>query len=131
MANSFTKTVVQEGVRNFIVQLNGVLDSSDQPSTTVISPSDCTYYIPKNFRIDQIRYDITDQLQVYLWWDGTPDALIVPLAGRGKFCFTGGLQNAAYAPPGSISISTTGYISGIQTYAMVIDLVKINVNNRT
>jgi len=130
MANSITKQVVQEGVRNFIVNISGILDTSDLPLTTIITPADCTYYIPKNFRLDCVDFTISDQLTLQLFWQGTPDSLIAALAGRDESNYTGGLQNNAYAPTGGINLLTKGYVSGVQTFNLIFSLVKINVDNR-
>lgn len=130
MANAFNTQVINEGVRNFTVNLTGTLDSSDQPVTTVISPANCTYYIPKGFRINCINFTISDPLVVSLWWAGMTDILILPMAGRNKVDFDGGMFNTAYMPTGAIRISTSGYVSGIQTYSILIDMVKLNVDNR-
>jgi hypothetical protein len=129
MANSYSTQVVEDGVRNFVVKVTGLLDSTDQPLTTIVSPSDCAYFKPKLFRIDHIDFTISDQLELQLWWDGTPDVLILPMAGRNKFNYhdVGGLQNNAYLPTGNIQISTSGYVSGLQVYSVLLWLVKQGV----
>lgn len=129
MANTYTTQVVEDGARNFIVKLAGVLDSNDQPMTTVVSPSGCAAFIPKGFRIDHIDFTISDPIEVQLWWEGVPDALILPMAGRNKFNYhdIGGLQNNAIQPTGGIRIMTTGYGSGVQVYSVLLWLIKQGV----
>jgi hypothetical protein len=124
--NAYTSQVLEDGARNYIIKLTAVLDTADQPLTTVITPSDCTKYIPTRFRIDHIDFTISDQLELQLWWEGTPDAIILPMAGRNKFNYNdlGGLQNNASSPTGGIRIKTTGYATGTQVYSVLIWLVK-------
>jgi len=131
MANAFTKQILEDGPRNFIVKLTGVLDSGNQPLTTVITPSDCSTYIPATFRIDHIDFTISDPIEVQLWWEGVPDAVILPLAGRSKFNYhdAGGLTNTADNPTGGIRIMTTGYTTGVQIYSVLLYLVKMGVQN--
>ena len=124
--NAYTSQVLEDGARNYIVKLTAVLDTTDQPITTVIKPSDCASYVPTKFRIDHIDFTISDPLELSLWWEGTPDAIIIPMAGRNKFNYNdvGGLQNNANSPTGGIRIKTTGYTAGTQVYAVLIWLVK-------
>ena len=131
MANSYTKQVIEDGQRNFIVKITGILDTSDQPRETLVLPSDCVQFIPTNFRVDHIDYTISDPIEVQLWWEGTPDSLILPMAGRNKFNYAdlGGLQNTANQPTGGIRFETTGYVSGTQVYSLMLWLVKQGVPN--
>jgi len=127
MANAYTKQILEEGSRNFIVKLTGVMDTSDQPLTTVITPADCVGLRPKNFRIDHIDFTISDGIEVSLWWQGIPDAIIVPLSGRNKFNYpdVGGLTNTAASATGGIRIQTTGWMFGVQVYSILLWLVKM------
>ncbi len=125
MANSHVTTVIEDGPRNLNVNLVGVLDSTDQPPTVMVSRTNCEVYKPTKFRLDDIEYSISDQLIVCLAWEGTPDTLILPLAGRGILHYhDGGLQNNAYQPTGALKVYTTGYQNGIQTYNIQLSLVK-------
>ncbi len=130
MANAYTKQVLEDGARNFVVKLTGILDTTDQALAVVISPSDCAQFIPKNFRIDHIDFAISDGIELQLWWEGVPtDALILPLNGRNKFNYDdiGGLLNNAPSPTGAIKLKTTGYMIGTQVYALTVWLVKMGV----
>lgn len=129
MANYFDVQVLEDGPRNFVVKCIGTLDTSDQGLTTLVSPSMCTKYIPKNFRVDKLDFTVSPQIIVMLWWDGTPDVLLMPLSDFNRFDFqdSGGIQNPAYMPTGNILFSTTGYMSGVQSFTLDLWLVKIGV----
>ena len=124
--NTYSSQVLEDGERNYIVKLTAILDTADQPITTVIKPSDCAAFVPRRFRLDHVDFTISDQLEIQLWWEGTPDAIILPMAGRNKFNYNdlGGLQNNASAATGAIRIATTGYQTGTQVYSVLIWLVK-------
>ena len=89
--------------------------------------------IPTGFRIDHLDYSISDPLEVRLFWDGSTQIDIIPIAGRGKMSFWnfGGLQNNAPSPTGRIALSTAGYNTTIGTtplvFSVVLELVKQGV----
>lgn len=129
MANSFDTQVLEDGPRNLVVKCIGTLDTSDQGTTLLVSPAICTQYVPKNFRIDKLDFTVSSQIIVMLWWEGTPNTLIMPLSDFNRFNFqdSGGVQNNAYAPTGNILFSTSGYSSGVQSFTLDLWLVKIGV----
>lgn len=131
MANSFVKQTLQEGPRNAIVKLTAVLDTSDLGQTTAIDLTTLTQggtgYTPQAVRIDHLDYSISDQLEVQLLWDAATPVVIMPLAGRGRLCFSnfGGLQNnAGTGKTGNILIKTTGWSSGTQVFSIIVEMVK-------
>lgn len=135
MANSFTTQILEEGQRNAIVKLTGVLDTSDLALTTAIDITTLNQagigYTPTQVRIDHIDYSISDQIEIQLWWDATTDVIIMPLAGRGRLMFWnfGGLTNNSGAgKTGNILIKTTGWTLGTQVFSVVLELVKQGPN---
>ncbi len=130
MANSIDVQVLEDGPRNFVLKVTGVLDTSDVATQVIITPSMCAQYIPKTFRVDKLDFTVASQLTVFLWWDATPDVLILPMTdfNRFNFCDSGGIQNNSYSPTGGIALSTSGYVSGVQTFAIDLWLVKIGGN---
>lgn len=126
MANAVTTQIIEDGPRNSIVKLTGVLDTSNEALVTKIDPANFTP-VPTQFRIDGIWYSISDQLEVQLQWNATANVLIIPLAGRGKQFYKqfGGLTNNAGAgKTGKIDLVTTGWASGTQIYEIILWLVK-------
>jgi len=131
MANAFTTQIIQEGPRNAIVKVTGILDTSNLGLTTAVDLTTLTQgasaLAPSAVRIDYLDYSISDQLEVQLLWAATANVVIMPLAGRGRMAFQnfGGLQNNAGAgKTGNILIQTTGWASGIQVFTVVLEMVK-------
>jgi hypothetical protein len=135
MTNSVTYQVLEEGPRNIIVKVAGVLDTSDYGLNTFISMASSnqggTGPVPTQVRIDHIDYSISDQLEVQLFWDASTDVVILPLAGRGRMSFWnfGGLTNNAGAgKTGDVLIKTTGWTSGTQVFSVILECVKQGPN---
>lgn len=130
MANSIQTQTIIDGPRNCIIKITGVLDASDVPLTNVVSVANfCNF--PKSFRINHLDYSLTDQIELQVLWQGTPDVLILPLAGRGRMSFIdmGGVPNNAGATStGGIDIKTTGWSSGTQIFTLILELIKVGGN---
>lgn len=131
MANTFTTQILEEGPRNVIMKVTGVLDTSDQALTIAVDVSALNQGgigpAPEQVRIDSIDYSISDQLAVQLLWDATTDVGILGLTGREDMSFKsiGGLTNNAGAgKTGDILIKTTGYATGTQVFSLVLAMVK-------
>lgn len=135
MANSFTTQILEEGPRNVVMKLVGVLDTSNLSSTLAVDISTLTCNntrpAPTQVRIDTLEYDVSDQLSVQLYWDATADVIITAMPGRGEYYARkfGGLQNNAGAgKTGDINIETTGWTSGTQTFTIILEMVKQGPN---
>lgn len=132
MANSTTTQVVLDGSRNAIIKFEGVLDTSDLASTVVVDPAQLTGIDntlsrkATGFRIKQITFNVEDGLSLNLFWDGATPARIEELTGREDSSFEcfGGLTNNAVTPNGKITATTEGW-SGIKSFAIVIELLKV------
>jgi hypothetical protein len=135
MANSVTTQILEEGQRNVIIKVTGVLDTSDYALTETIQVSTLNQggigATPTQLRIDHIDYSISDQLEVQMWWGATSDVIIMPIAGRGRMSFWnfGGLvNNAGAGKTGNIKFKTTGWTSGIQVFSIILECVKQGTN---
>lgn len=129
MANVTTIQILNDGNRNAIVKITGVLDTSDLASTVVVDPASLLP-IPTQLRIDHVDYSVSDQLELRLQWDATSPVDIMPLAGRGRMSFWnfGGIQNNAGAgKTGKILLSTKGWASGTQVFSLILEMVKSGV----
>lgn len=130
MANSLTTQTIMDGPRNAVVKVTGVLDTSDLALTTIVDPALFNPVsgntLAKTVRLYHIDYSITDQLELQLQWQGTPNTVMMPLAGRGRMSFVdfGGLTDNAATPTGRIQLLTTGWASGIQVFTLVLEMVK-------
>lgn len=135
MANSTTTQILIDGPRNVVVKFEGVLDTSDLSTTTVLDPALLTSMLSSDpnrlatkLRIDYIECNVEDGLSVNLFWDATTPVRIEELTGRDVYnykCF-GGLQNNAGATgfTGKITATTEGWGSGIKSFSLLITCVK-------
>ena len=143
MANVFNMKVLQEGPRNAVVKLTGILDSGDLTAPSVVALSDFhnndqNQYLT-GFRIDFVEFSMSTGLEINLWWNSNTPEQITPLAGRGRF----GSKNygGLYPDPtragydGSLNMSTTGASGGTfvtgQTanFTVILELVKLYNTN--
>lgn len=132
MANSVTTQLLVDGPRNVVVKFEGILDTSDLGSTTVVDPAVLSDIIPgtkaSKLRIDKVTYNIEDTLAVNLFWDATSPVRIEALEGRGKMDhhrFAGLQNNAGSGITGKITATTQGWSSSaILSFSLVIELVK-------
>lgn len=118
MANQIENEVLEEGWRNAIVKLTGVLDTSDTQETPAIVLKD---FVSNDIiagslvglRVDHVWYSIGDGLEVQLTWAGVEEKVIMAIAGRGKQSFDviGGLRPdmTRLGYTGDINLYTTGF----------------------
>lgn len=133
MANATASIIAEEGPRNAVVRLTGVLDTSNVTLTPAITLANFTNNDKglnfTAFRVDHVSYVISDQLEIQLQWNATTPQNIFALAGRGHIgnWDSGGLQpnQGAAGFDGSINLITTGWTAGTQNYTILIDLVKL------
>jgi hypothetical protein len=132
MANSTSIQILNDGPRNVVLKLDGLLDTSDLSSFTVVDPallSDMNINGVKasKLRINKIVYDVEDGLDLELFWDAATPVRIWNLVGRGKVDAhrTGGISNNATNPTGKITAATQGWASGqVLSYTVMLELVK-------
>ena len=151
MANTFTSRVSEEGYRNAIITLTGLLDTSDANIDPAVALTDFsnndsragTFYA---FRLDHVWHTISDGIEVQLWWSGLSRILMLPLAGRGRESFEtiGGILPPLTQQPrqpyflspglnGNIAITTTGWGTGlgttteelVQSFTLELELIKL------
>jgi hypothetical protein len=128
MANSVISTVAHDGARNVLIEVTGILDTSDYAQADITTISGLTP-VPTNLRLDTIQFAIQDTCAVMLWWHDTAGtSLIASLAGRGRldFGWFGGRNNpnnAGYT--GNIQVSTQGWLSGaVLHWTLLLDCIK-------
>lgn len=145
MANVTSLQILEDGPRYTVVKFEGILDSADLSSTTVLdpaaqSPMDTAFgTLASKYRIDHIIHNIEDGLAVNLYWDASTPIRIEELTGRGKqnHSFYGGLKNNAgtYASTGiftpaagftgKITAITQGWSAGaVLSFSLILTCVK-------
>lgn len=135
MANVTTKRIMQDGFRNAIVALHGVLDTAND--TQSITLGDFTNNdlrtnslgVFNGFRIDRIFFSMSQQLSAKLEWHATTQQPLFNLVGYDDWDFTmiGGLQPnvGAAGYNGTIDLTTVGWASGVQVYSIILECTKL------
>ena len=131
MADYTNIQVLQDGPRNVIVKLTGILDTADVTATTLLDPASLSKMgnlkeLANRLAIKHIRYSIEDGLSIYLYWDATTDVLIAPLEGENDMEWHTPLVNTeASGVTGIINYATQGWSSGAKlAFALEIHLIK-------
>ena len=134
MANVLDMQIAEEGPRNAIVKLTGVLDSSDVTEVPAFGLTDFANndqnLVLTGFRVDGVNYSIQDGINLVLAWNGLPPQQIFPLAGRGKIKnhFGGGWLPDMTVPSydGSIILTSNGFQDGnVYVFTLEIFMVKL------
>jgi hypothetical protein len=139
MANKYTFTVLNDGWRNAVVKVTGVLDTADAVLTPAVALSDFTNNDPHpvfcGLAVQHIWHSIGDGLEVQVSWAGLNDQVLFALAGRGReSCTVVGPWQPNQANPGyngNINIRTTGYGTGedagmqIQNFTVQLEMIKL------
>lgn len=133
MANATDKQILEEGWRNGVVKLVGTLDSSDVSLPSVIKLSDFgnnDYGTLWGFRVDEIIFSMSGNLEGRLYWHGNTPKLVSPFSRTGKISVR---EEGGYQPDpnlsgadGSLDFSTAGFAPGTpQVYSVILHLVKL------
>jgi len=142
MANSLDMRITEEGPRNAVVKLTGILDTSNIIETPAIALNDFQSnegerLILNGFRIDLIEYSIGPGIEVLLEWSSLQPEQIFPLSGRGRISATnyGGFNPNVTLPGynGGINLKTRNFIPGVdgqgnsivQNFTIILELVKL------
>lgn len=134
MANTTSIQILTDGPRNCVVKFEGVLDTSDLASTTVIDPTTLSQVDPAfnlgctRVSIGKITHNIEDGLSVDFFWDATTPVRIEELTGRGKgsyWQFGGLVNNSGTGNTGKITATTQGWaVSNVLSFSVILELVK-------
>ena len=135
MANVLARQILEEGPRNAVVKLTGVLTNSDMSETPAIKLADFGNNDAQagtlvGLRVDAVIYSMGLGIDLLLAWNGASPQQIMPLAGRGKIDATGDggmLPNMLLSGyDGSINLYSTGYVPGTtQNFTVLLRLVKL------
>jgi len=133
MANIFNLQTLLDGPRNVVIKVDGILDTSDQASTTIADPALMAgidfsgAQKALKLRLKEIDFIIEDALTVNLYWDATAPVLLQSYNGRGDACYNdfGGLNNNAGAGVnGKVLLSTEGWTAGTKSFSLVLRFIK-------
>lgn len=135
MANVTSIQILEDGDRNVVAKLVGILDTSDVSKTTLLDPATLTSVNASGLNsqkattlaIKKVTFDIEDGLAVNLYWDADVDVPIWRFTGRAMANaeFVGYLQNnAGTGKTGKIMYDTDGYTSAPVSFSLLIECVK-------
>ena len=139
MANVLDIQITQEGPRNAVVKLTGILDTSDISEVPAIALQDFRNNDASSgpligLRVDLIEWSISQGMEVQLAWDGYVPQQIFPIAGRGRIY---GANYGGFLPDrtrknynGNINLVTTGWANSVsqgstQNFTIILELVKL------
>jgi hypothetical protein len=140
MANVFNRHTLEDGWRNAVVTVTGLLDTSDANFDPVVELTDLLNNDTRagtlrGLRVDRIQYSMSagTGLEVQLYWKHSVgnNQLITAIAGQGhdKYQKAGGLipKMDALGYQGGIVLSTTGFSKnpGPTGFTVTLHLVKL------
>jgi hypothetical protein len=129
MANSLVVKVTEEGPRNTIVKMVGVVDTADMnvPQALILSSLSNDYKDRRltGLRLDSAKYTVTNGLILLLSWNSNSPELMCAISESGELDLR---PEGGFAPnrtvsgyEGSINLATKGFIAGTP-YAFTVAL---------
>lgn len=114
MANSLTTQILEDGERNVVVNVVGILDTSDLTAQDILDPTTLLQGVPPANRlaIMKVEFAIEGTLSLRLLFDATADVVALTMNGFNKLNFenVGGIPNNAGAGvTGKIQLTTEGW----------------------
>lgn len=134
MPTVLDKQILEEGPRNAVVKLTGVVQDGDVHLAPAIALSDFSNNDIKmtlvGLRVDAIMYSMGQVLDAVLSWKANTPQQIAPLAKSGKIDVTG---DGGFLPDqlrsgydGGINLDTSNFSPGTtQNYTILLRLVKL------
>lgn len=131
-APPFPVQILMDGPRNTTLKVAAAI-SVDFPQSLLADPMTLSPIEPgfpsgpmaTRLALERVAFNITDGLQILLWWAAPVPTLLLTLEGHGELVFRkrGFLQNPDITQPGQILISSRG-LSGTQTFTLTARLIK-------
>jgi hypothetical protein len=113
MAVTSSFSVIHDGVRNAVVQINLSADAvGDLNPTVAVDVSEMTPPA-SSVKVERASWSVEDGT-VHLIWDGyAEDAPAILMSGQGvmDYCKIGGMPSQG-VPPGDLLIKTSGFMAG-------------------
>lgn len=133
MANITSLQILEDGPRNVVVKVAGVLDTADISLATLLDPATLSDINPAfagikaaTLAISTVQFTIEPGLAVQLFWDATTDDLALSLTGNDTFCFqeTQLIQNPKSAGyNGKLLYKTSGWAT-VKSFVVVVLCIK-------
>lgn len=138
MSNTTAIQIIEDGPRNCVVKMTGILDTSDLSRTDLLDPAaqvsveygGVVTHNTSTFAIRRIDWSCStgDVPDIRLWWDANSDVLIETLNGRGSIDFKEYplWNNAGAGKTGKVQIDTKGYSSGVIEFTVTVWAIKVS-----
>ena len=126
MANVTDVQTIQDGDRNLVLKITGVLDTGNVSKATLV---DVSALVPAAslVHLRSAKWSVQEPLSVNLYWNANTDLPFLCMSGADhqQYGPEGNLPNNAGAGVnGDVEYETTGYASGTVTYTAVLVFVK-------
>lgn len=134
MANRTDIKILEEGPRNVVVRVTGVLDTADVASTALLTLAQCINNDVgqgplKGFRVDHVQFSCSNGLAVVLEWAATAPQLIGAFSDANDHTWkmAGGLQpdKAAAGFTGAVNYFTAGWTVPSDAFTVTVEFVKL------
>ncbi len=129
MTNSVSTQVLADGPVNFILRLNGTLDTANITNTLLVNPSTLGFS-PSGVVLEDVNWTIDPPLTVQLWWDATTPVLLDSFAASGRRektkRYAGIWNNAGAGKTGNVLYSTEGW-TGVVTFDLMLQFRKVGL----
>lgn len=129
MANVTTVQTIQDGDRNLILAIAGVLDTSNVAKAQLVAVS-ALVPAASLVKLKKAQWSVQPGLSINLYWDATADVPFLCMSGSDHQCYAeeGHIPNNAGAGvTGNVDYETTGWSAGTLTYSAVLWFVKTSL----
>ena len=123
--NKVTSTISQDGQSNVVIEVTGILDTSDVKAFHIVDLSSLKN-LPKKLRLDGVQFAFEPGLIGLLWWEGKERSLITPMFGCQRIDYipyNGRHNPMGEGATGSIILTTKGW-EGMKHFSLLLDLTK-------
>ena len=130
MTDTVTTHVLNDGPRNYIINIQNVSDGTGESAvqkvdiSTLVGPEGKVGLPPSRFAIESCRWDVQGFTSVQILFDATTDDEALTLSGNGYDEYPSHIQDPqSTGSTGDINVTTNGAINGA-SYDITLCLIK-------
>jgi hypothetical protein len=130
MANSVSIQILEDGPRNLIIKLVGIVDTANVAAADLFDPAARSKIgliegLATRFALECVEFSVSAGISLVLYEDATADVPLLTMQQSGEFEFNPPLINTeASGVTGKIQYATVDYASGSQTYTATLHFRK-------
>jgi hypothetical protein len=132
MANTTYVQVIEDGPRNAVVRVSGLLDTANLAATALITTAmftnnDVVAGPLTGFRVNEIEFSVASGLAGIIEWEATTPQMIGVFNDSNEVNWAPGLQpdRAAAGYTGSITFRTLNWVATVQGFTFTMRLIKL------